>query len=69
MQEMRNKILHTGHYGWNVANNEFLSILEKAIKTTRDFFSFLREKKLSGADEFLANEEPVDLTKLGFGYV
>ncbi len=68
MQETRNLILHTGRYGWTVSNEEFLRTLAEGIATTRQFFSFLHAKKLMTMDKFLANEEPVDLTKHGLGY-
>ncbi|HLQ06415.1 MAG TPA: hypothetical protein VK126_01515 [Nitrososphaerales archaeon] len=69
MQETRNLILHTGHYGFStVPNEKFLGTLAEGIETTRSFFAFLQAKKMMNMDKFLANEEPVDLTKQGLGY-
>jgi hypothetical protein len=69
MQKIRNDILHKGRYDWRLSDEQFLRKLADAIQETRRFFAKLSEKKLTSKDEFLMNEEPVDLTKLGLGHI
>ncbi|MDG6967274.1 MAG: hypothetical protein JRN03_06085 [Nitrososphaerota archaeon] len=68
IQRIRNDILHKGHYDWSLTNEDFLSKLGEAITETRRFFAALAEKGLTSKDKFLMYEEPVDMTKLGYGH-
>jgi len=67
-QKTRNAIIHTGQVEWNESYEDYLSKIADGIETTRQFVTFLHREKLTSKDEFLSNERPVDMTKLGFGY-
>lgn len=68
LRETRNKILHAGQYGWDESYEGYMSKIADGIATTKAFIAFLHSKRLTSKDDFLSNEEPVDMTKLGFGY-
>jgi hypothetical protein len=68
-QTTRNAIIHTGQYGWNESYEDYMAKIDDGIATTRRFVALLHSKRLTSEDKFLSNEEPVDMTKLGFGYL
>jgi hypothetical protein len=76
LQEIRNDIVHSGHFGANFgrgnsrmfSNQEFLEIVALGIATARAFTAILAADGLAPNYDFLINEEPVDLTKHGLGF-
>jgi len=72
MREERNSILHQGSYDWTVGDEGFLERIDKAIETTRRFFSEVWEAKIGTKlrlMKYLYNEDPIDLKTLGYGYL
>tara|TARA_B100001971_G_C18221818_1_gene557704 strand:+ start:538 stop:1137 length:600 start_codon:yes stop_codon:yes gene_type:complete len=69
MKAERNKLMHPKLVGSHFHAEEFLSKLNKAINTTREFFKFWDKQEGSKIYDYIDFDKPVDMKTMGFGVI